>query len=101
MFAVLARMFELGKRPFLLHAPIVGKSLTKMAELLFGSAFRDLVAPGKLLPLDAIVLCASGLSSSPIPPQHDTLSNEQAPSYTHDVPLRKLCGSTPLVPAWY
>src|SRR6266700_3971096 len=54
---ILAWMLELGKRPFLLHPPVVVKSLSQMAKLLFGSAFRDLIAPGKLLALDPVILC--------------------------------------------
>src|SRR5437588_396130 len=53
---ILAWVFELGKCPFLLHAQVVRKGLPKMAKLLFWGAFGDLVAPGKLLALDLVVL---------------------------------------------
>src|SRR5436189_1160481 len=53
---ILAWMLELGKCSFFLHPPVVVKSLSQMAKLLFGSAFRDLIAPGKVLALDPVVL---------------------------------------------
>src|SRR5205823_5436009 len=55
-FTIFARMFEFGKRPLFLHAPIVVKSLPKVGKLLFRSAFRHVRAPGELLAFDSIVL---------------------------------------------
>src|SRR5207247_9369630 len=43
---ILAWVFELGKGPFLLPAPVVRKGLPQMAKLLFWGIFCDLVAPG-------------------------------------------------------
>src|SRR6266699_1917400 len=52
---ILAGMFELRLRPFLFHAPIVGKGLPEVSELLFWRTFRDFIAPGKLFGLDLVV----------------------------------------------
>src|SRR5437667_8477135 len=54
--SVLAWMFELGLGSFLFHAPVVGEGLPQIGKGLFGSAFRDLIAPGKLLAFDFVVL---------------------------------------------
>src|SRR5712692_2094271 len=43
---VLAWVLQLGKCPFLLHSPVVGKGLSQIAKLLLRCAFRDLIAPG-------------------------------------------------------
>src|SRR5215472_1911549 len=51
-FAVLARMFELGKRSFLLHAKVIGKGVREIGKLLFGSAFSDFKRPGELFLFD-------------------------------------------------
>src|SRR2546421_4874068 len=52
---ILAGMFELRLRPFLFHAPIVGKGLPEVSELLFWRTFRDFIAPGKLFGLNLVV----------------------------------------------
>src|SRR6266487_4774868 len=54
--SVLARMFELGLCPFLFHTPVVGEGLPQIGKGLFWSAFRDFIAPGKLLAFDLVVL---------------------------------------------
>src|SRR5712691_1338699 len=46
---ILAWVFELGLRPLLLHAPIVGEGLPQIGKRLFWSALRGFVAPGTLL----------------------------------------------------
>src|SRR6266702_2988380 len=56
LFTILAWMLELRERTLFLHPPEVSESLPAISEFLFGSAFRDLVAPGKLLTLDPIIL---------------------------------------------
>src|SRR5439155_23813845 len=56
LFAILARMLEVGKRPLFLHPPVVGKGLSQMAKLLLRCAFGDLIAPGELLALDPVIL---------------------------------------------
>src|SRR5438876_5364376 len=38
LFAILARMLEVGKRPLFLHPPVVGKGLSQMAKLLLRCA---------------------------------------------------------------
>src|SRR5438552_7182454 len=53
--SILAWMFELRLRPFLFHAPVVGKRLPKIAKCLFWSALGHLIAPRELLALDLVV----------------------------------------------
>src|SRR5438045_5006425 len=49
-------MFELGKRSFLFHPPVVVKSPPEIGKLLFWSALGHFVDPGKLPTLDLVVL---------------------------------------------
>ena len=63
--AILARMFKPGKRSFLLHPPVIVESMSHMAKLFFGSTFGDLVAPGKLLTLDPVILHLEVLDLGP------------------------------------
>src|SRR5260370_32811419 len=65
--SILAWMFELGQRSFLFHPPIVSKRLPQIGKLLFGSAFRDLRAPGELFALDAVVFCLEVFHLGPFP----------------------------------
>src|SRR5947209_3573550 len=55
---ILTRMLEPGQASLFFHAPIVVEGLPKMAKLLFRSALRHSVDPGKLLALDLVVFCS-------------------------------------------
>src|SRR2546430_5509348 len=75
--SILAWMFELGKRSFLFHPPIVVKRLPQIVKRLFGSAFRDLIAPGELFALDAVVLCLEVVHLGPFPRSEEHTSELQ------------------------
>src|SRR5258706_14907905 len=55
---ILTRMFEPGQVSLFFHTPIVVEGLPKMAKLLFRSALRHFVDPGKLLALHLVVFCS-------------------------------------------
>src|SRR6266566_2334149 len=55
-FPILTGVFEFGLCCVPLHAPIVLKCLSKMAKLLFRSAFCHFRTPRELLTLNAVVL---------------------------------------------
>jgi hypothetical protein len=67
LFAILARMLELGKRPLFLHSPVVVESPPEIAEFLFRRAFCDLVAPGELFAFDPVILCLQVFHLGPFP----------------------------------
>lgn len=65
--SIFARMLEFGLRPFLFHAPIIGKGLLQIGKGLFRSAFRNLIDPGELFTLDLIVFSLEVVDLDPFP----------------------------------
>jgi hypothetical protein len=59
-------MLELGKRPFLLHPPVMVESLPQMGELLFRSAFGHLITPGELFTFDPVIFCLEIFDCDPL-----------------------------------